>query len=330
VQGHLAEALQAAQQAFAENPFNAAAYAEAESSMIGLDRYQGAMQLQDQARKLGVVRGANALSAAYLSGDKEALARQVGLVAGPSGGMAASLGMRADYGLYLDNEGRIAAGSAAWQSASAGAAGNSDMRSGLAAARASMLAFAALDRALIKSCSQAIGIANEAENLKQGMAARFDIGMAFALCGDKAGAERAIAALKAGHPESTAVNGFYVADLTAAEALSSNDTKGALAALGTASAFDQISLTPYLRGLAHLGSGEAALAVADFQTIVDHRGAAFLAGSNVYPMAQIGLARAYAAIGDKANSTAAYQNFLVLWRDADKGQAMLAEASKKR
>jgi serine/threonine protein kinase/tetratricopeptide (TPR) repeat protein len=330
-QGHLPEALQAAQQAFAENPYDADAYSEAESSMVGLDRYRGALQLQDQARRLGVVRSDAALSAAYLSGDQDAMDRLTALIQ-ERGGLTkpvASLGLKADYGLYLDNEGQLSAGAALWQTAAASAAGNGAMRSGLTAAQPTMLAQAALDRALTKSCGPAMSFAREAEKLKPGVVATFEIGMTSALCGDKAGAEGAAAALKLTYPHSSAVTGYYVADLNAAIALEGNDAKGALAALGAAASFDQISLTPYLRGLAHLANSEGALAAADFQTIIDHRGAAFLTGSNVYPMAQVGLAHAYAAIGDTANSTVAYRSFATLWQSADHDQVMLAGASRR-
>lgn len=161
------------------------------------------------------------------------------------------------------------------------------------------------------------------------MIAIFNGGMASALCGDKAAAEAAIAALKQAFPHSTAVTGYYVADLEAAMALAANDSQGALTALAVAAPYDDVSLTPYLRGLAHLASKDAKLAVADFQTIVDHRGAAFIGGSNVYPMAQIGLARAYGALGDQVNSKAAYRRFAALWQDGDRGSALLDEALAK-
>jgi serine/threonine protein kinase/tetratricopeptide (TPR) repeat protein len=330
-QGHLPEALQAAQQALAEDPYDGEAYAEAELSMVGLDRYRDALQLQDQARRSGVVRSGVTLSAAYLGADQSAMDNVTATIQNRGGltKSAASLGMKADYGLYLDNEGQLAAGTALWQAAAASAAENSATRAGLTAAQPAMLAQAALDRALTKSCAEATSFGREAEKLKPGMVATFKIGMASALCGDRPGGQRAVADLKLNYPQSSAVAGYYVADLNAAMALRDNDAKGALAALGGAASFDQISLTPYLRGLAHLANGEGALAAADFQTILDHRGAAFLAGSNVYPMAQIGLARAYAAIGDTANSTAASRSFTALWQGADRDQLMLAGASRR-
>jgi len=191
------------------------------------------------------------------------------------------------------------------------------------------LAQAALDRALAKSCGQAALFATDAEKLPLGPVAGFDAGMAQALCGDESDAQRAIATLQHEHPQSTAVASYYIADLRAAMALAANDAKGALTALAAAAPYDQVSLTPYLRGLAHLETHEGSLAVADFQSILDHRGMEILNGSDVYPAAQIGLARAYASLGDSMNSKAAYRKFAGLWQGADKGQALLDEAVAK-
>ena len=324
-QGHLPEALQAAQQVYSEYPYSSDAYSEAEMAMTGMDRFQGALQLQEQAQRLGVIPGGIRLAAAYLAGDVAELARQTAAIATPSAGAQESYGRLADYGLYLDNAGRMVAGAALWRTAAA----NANASASTGSAGPYLLAQGALDRALTKTCSQAASFAGDAEKLPGGMIASFDAGMAAALCGDKDGAARAIAALQQAFPHSTAVTGYYVADLQAAMALSANDAKGALAALAPAAPYDDISLTPYLRGLAHLASGDAKLAVADFQTIVDHRGAAFIGGSNVYPMAQIGLARAYGALGDQVNSKAAYRRFAALWQDGDHGQALMEEALAK-
>jgi hypothetical protein len=46
-------------------------------------------------------------------------------------------------------------------------------------------------------------------------------------------------------------------------------------------------------------------------------------------MAEVGVARAYAALRDRANSVEAYRRFLTLWKDADKGQPLMVEALAK-
>ena len=141
------------------------------------------------------------------------------------------------------------------------------------------------------------------------------------MCGDQAITDKAIASLQQSYPQSDAVKGYYVPDLKAALALRNKDTRGALAALQGTEQFDQVSLTPYLRAEAHMAANQATQAIVDFQTTVDHRGYAFLAGSNVYPMAELGLSRGYAAMGDKLNSNLAYQRFKDLWKEAEPAQS---------
>ena len=55
VQGLLPEALQAAERGYGEHPFDAETYAEAELAMIGMDRYDDALQLEAQAQHVGVL-----------------------------------------------------------------------------------------------------------------------------------------------------------------------------------------------------------------------------------------------------------------------------------
>jgi hypothetical protein len=223
----------------------------------------------------------------------------------------------ADYALSLDNGGQLSAGAAVWKSTAGTAAGIAGMES----TRISMLSQAALDRALAGACSQAMPLGEEVKGLGGGAEATFNEGMAAAICGDQAITDKAMLALKQDYPQSDAVKGYYLPDLKAALALRNKDARGALAALQGTEQFDQISLTPYLRAQAHMAANEATQAIVDFQTTVDHRGYAFLAASNVYPMAELGLSRGYAAMGDKLNSSLTYQRFKDLWKEAEPGQS---------
>jgi predicted Zn-dependent protease len=83
----------------------------------------------------------------------------------------------------------------------------------------------------------------------------------------------------------------------------------------------------YLRGQADLKLNKSADAAAEFQKILDHRGQAPLAA--LYPLAQLGLARATALSGDTTKSRQAYQAFLALWKDADADLPILIEAKKE-
>ncbi|MCU1320366.1 MAG: serine/threonine protein kinase [Acidobacteriaceae bacterium] len=333
-QGHLPEALQAAQQTYSDDPYNGDAYVEAETALIGLDRFRSALQLQEQTARLGMVRNETSLTAAYLAGDRDTLElethglREVRAITNGTSTQE-SYERLASYGLSLDDKGRMAAGAAFWKAAAASAGSATGTASGLSTVQPYLVAQAALDRALAGSCGPALVFAHEAGQESAGLVASFKAGMAMGFCGDKAGSDSMAEELQQRFPQSSVVKGYYVADLKAIGALRQRDAKGGLLLLASAAAYDTFSLTPYLRGVAHMGSGEAALAVVDFQTVLDHRGSAFMAGSNVYPMAQIGLARAYASLGDKANSVAAYRRFSALWHDADRGQDLVQEALAK-
>src|SRR5215813_4347519 len=81
----------------------------------------------------------------------------------------------------------------------------------------------------------------------------------------------------------------------------------------------------YLRGKAHLRARAGREAAAEFQGVLDHRG---LTGfwPVVYPLARLGLARAYALAGDVAQSRETYEAFFALWKDADPDIPILQEA----
>ena len=79
-----------------------------------------------------------------------------------------------------------------------------------------------------------------------------------------------------------------------------------------------------LRGEAYLASGQADAAVLEFRKVLARRGLSV--GSEIYPLAQLGLARALVAQHDTANARTAYQDFFALWKSADPDIPVLKEA----
>jgi hypothetical protein len=79
----------------------------------------------------------------------------------------------------------------------------------------------------------------------------------------------------------------------------------------------------YLRGLAYLGLREGAEAAAEFEKILDHKGANWSSAwqhpywGQFYSLSYLGLARGSALAGDPAKAGKAYQEFLTLWKNAD-------------
>jgi hypothetical protein len=71
----------------------------------------------------------------------------------------------------------------------------------------------------------------------------------------------------------------------------------------------------FVRGEAYLVGHQGSEAATEFQKILDHRG--IVINAPIGALAHLGLARAYVLQGDTAKASAAYQDFLTLWKDAD-------------
>ena len=179
---------------------------------------------------------------------------------------------------------------------------------------------------MLGDCKNGLEMAAESDTHPQGITALFNVGMAYALCGNTAKAKADADRLAQTYPQSFTVRGFDVADIDAAIALHDNDPAAALDDLKPARQYDLISLTPFLRGRAHVALRQVQIGIVDFQTVLSHRGVPFVVGSVVYPVAEIGVARAFADTGDVNNSGGAYRRFLELWHDADPNQPLVNEA----
>ena len=80
----------------------------------------------------------------------------------------------------------------------------------------------------------------------------------------------------------------------------------------------------YVRAHAYAASGQHQQAVAEFQKILDHRG--LMMGDPALARALLEKARALARGGDQMGARAVYQEFLLLWKDADPDVPLLAQA----
>jgi len=318
LQGRMAEALQMAQQAYISDPLDVEAYTQADNALIGLDRYDAAYQLRGQEQRLGIARAGSVLTPAYLVGRTDVADAAAAIF------QAHTTGFHPDwnYGIYLDNIGKLSAGSQVWRRNAEAAMHVKGMES----AGAFLLSQGALDHALLGDCTVGLSMAKESSGLRQGITALFNTGMASALCGDSVRARQVIDDLQKTYPQSFAVNGFYLADIQSAIALHDNDPTGALEILKPARQYDLISLTPFLRGMAHVALKQGQIGIVDYQTVLAHRGVPFVVGSDVFPIAQIGVARAFAETGDLGNSADAYRRFLELWSRADPGLPLVNEA----
>jgi eukaryotic-like serine/threonine-protein kinase len=79
-----------------------------------------------------------------------------------------------------------------------------------------------------------------------------------------------------------------------------------------------------VRGNVYLAEHKGSEAAAEFQKILDHRGA--VANEPIGALAHLQIGRAYTMAGDTGKAKAAYQDFLTLWKDADPDIPILKQA----
>ncbi|MGB7464960.1 MAG: serine/threonine-protein kinase [Candidatus Acidiferrum sp.] len=80
----------------------------------------------------------------------------------------------------------------------------------------------------------------------------------------------------------------------------------------------------WIRGQAYLAANNGTAAAVEFKKLIDHPGIAL--NQPVASLAHLQLGRAHALAGDAAQATAAYQDFFMLWKDADPDIPILTAA----
>jgi serine/threonine protein kinase/tetratricopeptide (TPR) repeat protein len=157
--------------------------------------------------------------------------------------------------------------------------------------------------------------------------------LALAMCGDAAEAEKLAAETAKIFPDGTIWNSVQLPEIRAAIALHRDRPAESVELLASASPYERSYLEAvYLRGLACLRLRKGAEAVAEFQKIVDHKGASWGATwvhpywGQYYSLSYLGMARGFAYAGETAKARKAFQDFFALWKDADPDIPILKQA----
>jgi eukaryotic-like serine/threonine-protein kinase len=201
-------------------------------------------------------------------------------------------------------------------------------------AQAGILLQDAIGKGLAGNCEgneaavrQALGLDKSRQN--QGTAV-----LAAALCGNSKAALTSEEDLSKRYPEDTIVRDVVVPLSKAFVALSAGHFQDAIDAADPAKPYDANFPASYLQGLAYLQLHDAARAVTAFQAALRARSGTI---SSLVPpffppywaQLQLGLARAYAMAGNKANAKKSYDDFFTIWKNADSDLPMLQAAKKE-
>jgi tetratricopeptide (TPR) repeat protein len=153
------------------------------------------------------------------------------------------------------------------------------------------------------------------------------------MCGDAAQAEKLVTETTKLFPNGTIWNAVELPEVQAAIALHRDRPAESVEVLASASPYERSYLAAgYLRGLAYLRLRKGAEAVAEFQKIVDHKGANWGATwihpywGQYYSLSYLGMARGFAYAGETAKARKAFQDFFGLWKDADPDIPILQQA----
>ena len=153
--------------------------------------------------------------------------------------------------------------------------------------------------------------------------------IALALAGLPADAQRALDQLVKEYPSDTMIQSMIAPSVAGAIALQRGAPKVAVTRLAHASQYElgvlpsMLACVPvYIRAQAL--SVDGADAGAEYKKIIDRRG--LNSPSPIWPLAQLGLARAHAAAGDAAAARAAYSEVFKAWKAADANAPYLVQA----
>ena len=185
----------------------------------------------------------------------------------------------------------------------------------------------ALRAAWLGQSAQSLTLAQSALKLERNRNVLTRAALAFALAGDAAKAQTLIAELEEKHPKDTLVNQIWLPDIKAAIELRKNNAQGALELLEAAKRYEAAAAfsSQTLRSMVYLKLGQGAQAAAEARKVLDHRGQGAL--SMLWPLAHLTLARAAVVQGNMAEARKSYQEFLMIWKDADPGLPILREAT---
>jgi eukaryotic-like serine/threonine-protein kinase len=328
VMGEYQKGLEEGQTAFRLNP-SGLNYSNLVGGFVTLNRFDEARAIAQEAQSKKLDSGflrASLYQLAFLGGDVAGMQEQVAWAKGKPGIEDVMLGLDADTAAY-GGQVRKADQLSERATASAEQAGEKETA-------ATYMAQAGLREALFGNSREAEKYADAALKMTDNRDVEFLSGLAYAFAGNQGKAQGIVNDEQKRFPTDTIVKFIYLSSIEGQLAIDHHDSAKAIEAakvsgsyaLGqVGSAGVVIALYPaYVQGEAYRAAGQGQAAAAEYQRILDHRGA--VVNGPIGALAHLGLGRAYALAGQAAQARTAYQDFLALWKNADANVPILRQA----
>jgi eukaryotic-like serine/threonine-protein kinase len=314
--GQPQKALDLASQAHRINPHDPYAYDNIAAAYQALNRFDEAKSIAEQAvaeKSDGTAVHFVLFDLAYMRGDRAAYEHELDIAKGTS---------LEPFLLFFNAgwqavEGKVQASRELWKKAD-----QSAMSAGAKDLAAVLLTFEAYNDALFGYTADARRKASEALDLSSDPDTRAGAAFVFAAIGDVQKSTAILANVARDFPDNRFIQSVSIPEAKASQQLEKNQPSEVISTLEIVRPLELgtgphgAGVTPiFLRGMAYLKMRDGAKAAAEFQRILDHRGAAGFALE--YPLARLNLGRAFALQGDNAKARTAYQDFFAAWKDAD-------------
>jgi serine/threonine protein kinase/tetratricopeptide (TPR) repeat protein len=181
----------------------------------------------------------------------------------------------------------------------------------------------AIQEAVVGNAADARRAAEKALAGPQQQSVESVLALALVLAGNSAQAQKLTDSINQKFPLNTLVQNYDLPTVRAVMHLHANDAAGAIEILRSALKYDFAyeadgfnSLYPaYIRGLAYLQIGDGVSAAVEFKKLIDHPGIVERDVDGALALLQ--MARAQKMGGDKVAARKYYEQFLLLWKDAD-------------
>ena len=321
------KALTQFQQALRLEPNNVLNHANLGITYIFLNRLDDGKAVFNQAlaRKLdGVILRLNIYSLAFLQNDATQMQQQLTWAASRPGEEDALLSAQSDTEAYYGRLTRARDFSRR--------AVESAIRSDAKEIAAFWQINAALREAELGNIARAKQGTAAALALSDGRSVKVAAALTLARAGDISHAKTLADEVGKNYPSNTLVQLYWLPTINASAQLQRSNSSRAILdlepavayELGQADMFINYVYPAYVRGQAFVMAHDGAAAAAEFQKLIDHKSVVsnFVIGA----LAHLQLARAYVLGGDTTKAKAAYNDFLILWKDADPDIPILKQA----